>query len=151
MTDEKKQYQTNIKVYEPKKRIFSKGMKAFFIGGAICMLGELLNNIYLSILPMSEKEVTGATLATLILLAALFTAAGAYDKFGQYAGAGSLVPVTGFSNAMTSAALEHRSEGLVHGVGANMFKLTGAVIAFGVLTAYVVSLTRLLVQFLIQT
>src|SRR5690606_12968026 len=103
------------------------------------------------ILPLSEKEVVGPTLASLILVAALLTAFGLYDKLGQFAGAGSLVPVTGFSNAMTSAALEHRSEGLVYGVGANMFKITGAGIAFGVLAAYVVGLTRLLVRFLIQT
>lgn len=152
MNDEvKKQYQLNIQVYQPKRRFFSKGVKAFFVGGVICTIGQLLNDVYLTFMPLSEKKVTGVTLATLIFLAALLTAFGIYDKLGQFAGAGALVPVTGFSNAMTSAALEHRSEGLVHGVGANMFKITGAVLAFGVLAAYVVALTRLLVQFLIQT
>ncbi len=151
MNDKQKQYQKNISLYQPKRSFLKNGIRAFVVGGIICAIGEALNDLYMAILPLSEKEVVGPTLASLILVAALLTAFGLYDKLGQFAGAGSLVPVTGFSNAMTSAALEHRSEGLVYGVGANMFKITGAVIAFGVLAAYVVGLTRLLVRFLIQT
>ncbi len=105
----------------------------------------------MTFLPITQEEAMSPTLATLILLAALATGFGIYDKLGQFAGAGSLVPVTGFSNAMTSAALEHKSEGLVFGIGANMFKLTGAVIAFGVLSAYLVGLTRMLVEMLINS
>ncbi|MCM3714801.1 stage V sporulation protein AC [Halalkalibacter oceani] len=150
-TTEKEQYQKNIQLYQPKRAVWRNGAKAFLIGGFICTLGQWLNNLYLTYLPFTEKEAMGPTLATLILLAALATGLGLYDKLGQFAGAGSLVPVTGFSNAMTSAALEHKSEGLVFGIGANMFKLTGAVIAFGVLSAYIVGLTRLLVKMLIQS
>ncbi|WP_227935108.1 stage V sporulation protein AC [Alkalihalobacillus deserti] len=149
--DEQKQYQKNIKLYQPKSHIIKNGVKAFVVGGLICMLGHGISQIYMTYLPITQEEAMSPALATLILLAALATGFGVYDKLGQFAGAGSLVPVTGFSNAMTSAALEHRSEGLVFGIGANMFKLTGAVIAFGVLSAYLVSLTRLLVEMLINS
>lgn len=148
---EQKQYQKNIQLYQPKRPILKNGIKAYVVGGIICTIGQGLNHLYMTFFPVTQKEVAGPTLATLILLAALATGFGFYDKLGQFAGAGSLVPVTGFSNAMTSSALEHRSEGLVFGIGANMFKLTGAVIAFGVLSAYLVGLTRLLVQMLIQS
>ena len=149
--DEQKQYQKNIKLYQPKSHIIKNGVKAFVVGGLICTLGHGISQIYMTYLPITQEEAMSPTLATLILLAALATGFGVYDKLGQFAGAGSLVPVTGFSNAMTSAALEHKSEGLVFGIGANMFKLTGAVIAFGVLSAYLVSLTRLLVEMLINS
>jgi stage V sporulation protein AC len=150
-SEEQKLYQKNIKIYQPKSHIFINGIKAFIVGGLICTLGHGISQIYMMCLPITQEEAMSPTLATLILLAALATGFGVYDKLGQFAGAGSLVPVTGFSNAMTSAALEHRSEGLVFGIGANMFKLTGAVIAFGVLSAYLVSLTRLLVEMLINS
>ncbi|WP_198510374.1 stage V sporulation protein AC [Bacillus solitudinis] len=150
MTDEQKQYQKNIGLYQPKRHVVKNCLKAFLVGGAICAIGQFINNFYITYFPMSQKEAMSPTLATLILIAALLTGFGVYDRIGQFAGAGSLVPVTGFSNAMTSAALEHRSEGLVFGIGANMFKLTGAVIAFGVLSAYLVSLTRLLIKMIIQ-
>ncbi|WP_062046537.1 stage V sporulation protein AC [Bacillus sp. JCM 19034] len=147
----KQQYQKNIQLYQPKSHIIKKGLKAFIIGGLICTFGQWLSNIYMTYLPVTQQEAMSFMLATLILIAALATGFGIYDRLGQFAGAGSLVPVTGFSNAMTSAALEHKSEGLVFGIGANMFKLTGAVIAFGVVSAYVVGLTRLLVSMLINS
>ncbi|TWI58039.1 stage V sporulation protein AC [Halalkalibacter nanhaiisediminis] len=149
-SDEQKVYQKNIQIYQPKRPIKRNGLKAFLVGGMICVCGQGLSQMYMTFLPITQKEAMSPTLATLILLSALATGFGVYDKLGQFAGAGSLVPVTGFSNAMTSAALEHRSEGFVFGIGANMFKLTGAVIAFGVLSAYLVALTRLLVQMIIQ-
>ncbi|WP_100372595.1 stage V sporulation protein AC [Bacillus sp. FJAT-45037] len=150
LTDEQKRYQANIELYHTRPPVIKNSLKAFVIGGGICALGQWISNLYITFFPLTQKEALSPTLATLILIAALLTGLGVYDRIGQFAGAGSLVPVTGFANAMTSAALEHKSEGLVFGIGANMFKLTGAVIAFGVLSAYVVGLTRLLVQMLIQ-
>lgn len=82
------------------------------------------------------------TAATLILISALLTGLGIYDRIGQFAGAGSAVPVTGFANSMASAALEYKSEGLVLGVATNMFKLAGNVIVFGVVAAYIVGMIR---------
>ncbi|NQD52019.1 SpoVA/SpoVAEb family sporulation membrane protein, partial [Bacillus altitudinis] len=86
------------------------------------------------------------TVATLILISSILTGIGIYDKIGQFAGAGSAVPVTGFANSMTSAALEHKSEGLVLGVATNMFKLAGNVIVFGVVSAYVVGIIRYVLE-----
>ncbi len=140
----------NIKLYQPKRPVVKNSLKAFVIGGVICSFGQWISNLYLAYFPITQEDSMSPMLATLILLAALATGLGFYDRIGQIAGAGSLVPVTGFSNAMTSAAMENRSEGLVYGIGANMFKLTGSIIAFGVLTAYLVGLTRLLVQMLIH-
>ncbi|MDY7222060.1 stage V sporulation protein AC [Halalkalibacterium halodurans] len=149
-TDVKKQYQANIKLYQPKPNYGKNAVRAFLIGGFICLLGEAISDLYLMWFPLSERTVTAPMMATMILLAALFTGVGLYDKLGQFGGAGALVPVTGFTNAMASAALEHRSEGLVHGVATNMFKMVGAVIVFGVVASYLVGLTRLLVQMLIS-
>lgn len=101
-------------------------------------LAEFLHPLF----DFNEKTAGNPTAATLILLSALLTGFGIYDRIGQFAGAGSAVPVTGFANSMASAALEHRSEGLVLGVGTNMFKLAGNVIVFGVVAAYIVGMIR---------
>ena len=87
------------------------------------------------------------TVTTLIFIAALLTGFGVYDKIGQFAGAGAGVPVTGFANSIASAALEHKTEGIVLGIATNMFKLAGSVIVFGVVSAYVVGLIRYSIQY----
>lgn len=145
-----KAYQKKIKTFHAKTPYFLNCLKAFIIGGIICAIGQGISNFYLRVFDLTEETVTSPMIATLILLAALITGMGFYDRLGQFAGAGSLIPVTGFSNAISSAALEHRSEGLVLGIATNMFKIAGAVIVFGVVSAYLVGLTRLLVQTLIN-
>lgn len=145
-----KDYAKKVKVYQPRIPYFINCLKAFIVGGLICAIGQGISNFYILYLDITEKDVSSLMLGTLILLASLLTGFGVYDKLGQFAGAGSLVPVTGFSNAMSSAALEHKSEGLVLGIATNMFKIAGAVIVFGVVSAYLVGLTRLLVQTLIN-
>lgn len=89
---------------------------------------------------MTKEQASDPTVATLILISVILTSLGIYDKFAQIAGAGSAVPVTGFANSVCSAALEHRSEGLVLGVGSNMFKLAGSVIVFGTVAAFFVGI-----------
>lgn len=89
---------------------------------------------------MTSKEASSPTVAVMILISVILTCLGVYDKMAQWAGAGTAVPVTGFANSMCSAALEHRAEGLVLGVGANMFKLAGSVIVFGVVAAFLVGI-----------
>jgi len=119
-------------------------LKAFLVGGIICTLGQAIQNFYIAFFDFNEKNAGNPTVATLILISALLTGFGIYDRIGQFAGAGSAVPVTGFANSMTSAALEHRSEGIVLGVATNMFKLAGNVIVFGTVSAYVVGIIRYL-------
>jgi stage V sporulation protein AC len=106
------------------------------------MVGQGIQNFYINVLNFSEKDAGNPTAGTLILISALLTGLGVYDKLGQFAGAGSAVPITGFANSMTSAAIEHRSEGVVLGVATNMFKLAGSVIVFGVVAAYIVGIIR---------
>ncbi|KQL42313.1 stage V sporulation protein AC [Gottfriedia sp. NPDC057991] len=138
----KANYKENIKPYQPKKPVLKNCIKAFLVGGFICFLGECITKIYINYFNFTDKNVGDPTVATLVLISSLLTGLGIYDKIGQFAGAGSAVPVTGFANSMTSAAMEHRSEGLVLGVATNMFKLAGCVIVYGVVSAYVVGMIR---------
>ncbi|WP_223702442.1 stage V sporulation protein AC [Sutcliffiella deserti] len=142
----KDNYKENIKKFQPKPPYFLNCLKAFLVGGFICLIGQGIQNFYIRVFDFSEKQAGNPTVATLILFAALLTGFGVYDKLGQFAGAGSAVPVTGFANSMVSAAMEHRSEGLVLGVATNMFKLAGSVIVFGVVAAYVVGMVRYLMN-----
>ncbi|KXZ21522.1 stage V sporulation protein AC [Bacillus nakamurai] len=142
MTNLKENYKTKVKDYQPKPPYVWNCVKAFLIGGFICLIGQFLQDFYIHFFNFTEKTAGNPTSATLILLSALLTGFGIYDRLGQFAGAGSAVPVTGFANSMTSAALEHRSEGLVLGVATNMFKLAGNVIVFGVVSAYIVGMIR---------
>jgi len=142
MTKMKEDYKNKIKDFQPKPPYFVNCLKAFLIGGLICLCGQAIQNFYMNVFHFSEKDAGNPTVATLILISALLTGFGVYDKIGQFAGAGSAVPVTGFANSMTSAAIEHRSEGLVLGVATNMFKLAGSVIVFGVVAAYIVGMIR---------
>ncbi|MFP7493740.1 stage V sporulation protein AC [Terribacillus saccharophilus] len=138
----KENYTNTAKTYYPKVPYFKNCLKAFLVGGFICLIGELLTKFYMQIFDMTQQEAGTPTVTTLILLSSLLTGFGVYDRIAQFAGAGSAVPVTGFANAVTSAALEYKSEGYVLGVGSNMFKLAGSVIVFGVTSAYIVGIIR---------
>ncbi len=138
----KDDYKNSIKKYQPKPRYFINCVKAFLVGGAICCVGQGIQNFYMTVFHFSEKDVGNPTVATLILISSLLTGLGLYDKLGQFAGAGSAVPVTGFANSMTSAAMEYKSEGIVLGIATNMFKLAGSVIVFGAVSAYIVGIIR---------
>ncbi|RCW71855.1 stage V sporulation protein AC [Saliterribacillus persicus] len=117
-------------------------MKAFVVGGFICVIGQALSYFYMYFFDFTEKTVGNPTVATLIFFTMLLTGFGFYDRIAQFAGAGTAVPVTGFGNAVISAAIEHRTEGYVQGVGGNMFKLAGSVILFGVFSAFVLALIK---------
>jgi stage V sporulation protein AC len=108
------------------------------------VLGQAIQEMFVHLMGMSQEAASNPTVATLILISVILTSLGVYDKIAQWAGAGSAVPVTGFANSMCSAALEHRSEGLVLGVGGNMFKLAGSVIVFGTVAAFFVGIAHLI-------
>ncbi|NMB35563.1 MAG: stage V sporulation protein AC [Firmicutes bacterium] len=112
---------------------------AFFTGGAVCLLGQLILNLYIG-WGVPVEEAGNPTVATIIFIAALLTGFGVFDNIAQFAGAGLAVPVTGFANSVASMAIEFRREGLVLGTGAKMFGLAGGIILFGVITAFVVGL-----------
>ncbi|MED2805889.1 stage V sporulation protein AC [Bacillus thuringiensis] len=138
----KDDYINKVKEYHPKPNYLLNCIKAFLVGGLICTVGEGIMKFYIHYFHFSEQEAGNPTVATLVLLSAILTGCGVYDKIGQFAGAGSAVPVTGFANSMASAALEHKSEGIVLGIATNMFKLAGSVIVFGVVGAYIIGLIR---------
>ncbi|KGX92223.1 stage V sporulation protein AC [Pontibacillus halophilus JSM 076056 = DSM 19796] len=140
------QYSKTVSHYQPKPNYVWNCVKAFLVGGFICIIGQGLTDFYINVFDYSKEDAGNPTVTTLILISALLTGFGVYDRIGQFAGAGSAVPVTGFANSITSAALEHKSEGLVLGVATNMFKLAGSVIVFGVTAAYVVGMIRYLFQ-----
>lgn len=138
----KEQYQLRSAQFRPKKNVFLNSLKAFLVGGFICALGQAISNFFISYFGFTKETAGNPTVATLIFIAVILTGLGVYDNIGQFAGAGSAVPVTGFANSVASAAIEHRSEGFVLGVGGNMFKLAGSVIVYGVLAAFIVALVK---------
>ncbi|SDH09790.1 stage V sporulation protein AC [Alteribacillus persepolensis] len=143
--DIQKTYQQFASKDEPKRPVIMNCIKAFIIGGLICVIGQAIQNFYLYNFDFNEQTASDPTVATVILIAVLLTGFGVYDKFAQYAGAGTAVPVTGFANAMASAAIEHRTEGPVFGIGSNMFKLAGPVIVFGTTAAFIVALVKTII------
>ena len=139
MNVKKQEYQKLVSQKAPKSPILKDCLWAFFVGGFICTLGQLLLEAY----KMTELESESAkTLVsvTLIFLSALLTAIGVFDKIAKRAGAGTLVPITGFANAVVSPAIEYRAEGFVLGVGAKMFTIAGPVIVYGVVASVVYGL-----------
>ncbi len=116
--------------------LWSDCLKAFLVGGLICAIGEGFRHFYLSI--GLSKELAGTSVSmTLAFIAAALTAAGVFEKIARFAGAGTLVPITGFSNAVVSPAMEYKTEGFVTGVGAKMFIVAGPVIVYGTVASIV--------------
>ena len=129
MTD--KQYDALIKELSPKSPVVQDCAWAFCVGGAICLLGQALINLYASF-GMEKTDASGAASMTLVVLAALLTGLSVFDDIAKHAGAGTLVPITGFANAISAPAVEFQTEGYVLGVGAKMFTIAGPVIVYGV-------------------
>jgi stage V sporulation protein AC len=144
MTPQQQKYQQLQQKHELKRPVIKNCIRAFWVGGLICVIGQAISYFYIYFFNFTEQNVGNPTVATMVFLSMLLTGFGIYDHLGQFAGAGSAVPVTGFGNAVISAAIEHRTEGFVLGVGGNMFKLAGAVILFGVFSAFVVALIKTL-------
>jgi stage V sporulation protein AC len=140
LTVTQKEYKELAKRKEPARPVWRNCVRAFLAGGLICVLGQAIQDMFVYWFQMDRQSAASPTVAVLILISIILTCLGVYDKFAQWAGAGSAVPVTGFANSMCSAALEHRSEGLVLGVGSNMFKLAGSVIVFGTVAAFFIGI-----------
>ncbi|RYD05081.1 stage V sporulation protein AC [Desulforamulus aquiferis] len=142
LTPTQQEYQAFAKEREPQRPVLANCLKAFLVGGAICLLGQGIQDFFIWNFDFTEKTAGNPTIAVLIFLSVVLTSLGVYDHLAQWAGAGSAVPVTGFANSMASAAIEHRTEGFVLGVGGKMFKLAGSVIVFGVFAAFIVALIK---------
>lgn len=106
--------------------------RAFVVGGLICCIGQGLTQLYTDVCGLELTQARGATSVSLILLAAIFTALGLFAPIARFAGAGTLVPITGFANSMVSPAMEFKSEGYIFGVGAKLFTIAGPVLVYGI-------------------
>lgn len=142
LSKEAKEYQQFQKEKEEKRPVLINCVKAFFVGGFICFLGQWISTFYVHFFNFTEKTASNPTVATLIFITMLLTGFGVYDRIGQFAGAGTAVPVTGFANSVISSAIEHKTEGFIIGVGTNMLKLAGPVIVYGVFSAFVIALIK---------
>ena len=123
-------YQQYIDSISPKSKCGRNAFRAFWTGGVICMVGQLVLNLW-SGQGLDEQSAASATCITMIFLGALLTGLGVYDKLAAYGGAGTLVPITGFANAVASPAIDFRAEGVVTGTAVKMFSVAGPVIVFG--------------------
>lgn len=132
-------YMKKTKHLAPGKSIVKNVFLAFLVGGIITTIGQVILNLYKNG-GLMEKDAAAATSASLIFLGALLTGLGVYDKIGSFAGAGSLVPITGFANSIVSSALEYKREGFLYGVGAKIFTVSGPVILYGTVVSMVVGL-----------
>ena len=132
MTNE--QYAEYVKRKSPPSPLWGDLLKAFLIGGAICVIGELVTQLWLYA-GLERADASTACSMTLVFLGALLTGLGVYDDIAKFGGAGTLVPITGFANAVVSPALEFKSEGFVTGMAARMFQVAGPVIVFGTLAS----------------
>ncbi|OON99408.1 MAG: stage V sporulation protein AC [Epulopiscium sp. Nele67-Bin004] len=135
----KKDYQTIVDEHSPKNNVWLNSFRAFWVGGTICVIGQLIDTGY-TYLGLNDGHVGSATTVTLILIGSILTALNIYDKIGNYAGAGSIVPITGFANSIVSAAMEFKREGLIYGMGAKMFSIAGPVIVFGTIASVIVGI-----------
>lgn len=141
-TPEQQQYEKMQQQYEIKRPILKNCLRAFIAGGIICCIGQAITYVFIYFSNFTEQTASNPTVATMVFLSMLLTGFSLYDRIGQFSGAGSAVPVTGFGNAIISAAIEHRTEGFILGIGGNMFKLAGAVIVYGVFSAFIVALIK---------
>ena len=131
MNMDKQQYKKYAKAHAPKSPILKDCLRAFLAGGTICALGEGLLHVYGDLCHMDKENSAALVSVTLIFLSILLTAIGIYDNIAKFAGAGTLVPITGFANAVASPAIDSKSEGLVLGVGAKIFTVAGPVLLYG--------------------
>ncbi len=135
----KKQYQDRVNKIIPKPPIFKNLLWAFFVGGIICVIGQFIQHYFVSI-ELSQKDATASTSIVMVFLGAFLTGLGIYDEIGKRAGAGSVVPITGFANSIVACAMEFKREGFVFGIGAKMFVIAGPVIVYSLVTAFIVGI-----------
>lgn len=133
-------YDWLTKQASPPSRIGQGILRAYWVGGVICMLGQAAADVGTKLLKMTTQDGYCLAAIVLVFLTALLTGLGVFDKIGQYAGAGSFVPITGFANAVVSPALEFRREGMVLGLGAKLFTIAGPVLVYGIASSVLVGL-----------
>lgn len=143
---ENKAYLEYVEKHAPKTNMIKTLIPAFLIGGLICMIGQLINDLLHLWFPNLDKKALGsATSVILIFLGSLFTGVGLYDRIGRIAGAGSVIPITGFANSIVSPAMEFNREGVIFGVCCKMFIIAGPIIVLGIVASILVGIVGLIV------
>lgn len=132
-----KWYEAEYNRIKPKPPLLKNIAWAFVVGGLICTFGQVVQNYFMD-LGVAKKEAAASTAAVMVFLGAFFTGLGVYDELGRRAGAGSIVPITGFANSIVAPAMEFKREGYIFGIGAKMFVIAGPVIVYGLVTSVVV-------------
>src|SRR5690554_2022580 len=135
-----KEYQDHVKQNEPKSNLIKNCVMAFLVGGAICTIGQVVMNFGKAYYGLSSEDASGFTAIVMIFLGGLLTGLGVYDDIGKVAGAGSVVPITGFANSIVSPAMEFKREGYIFGVGAKLFSVAGPVLVYGISTSVIAGL-----------
>ena len=138
-----KNYIAYVHSFDPPTQHFKNCFRAFMVGGLVCCIGQFLREVYEATFGFTGDDLAAAVSITLIFLGTLLTGFGVYDRIGRYAGAGSIVPITGFANSVASPAIEFKTEGLVYGMAAKMFIVAGPIIVYGVLAGTAVGLIYL--------
>lgn len=133
MNIKKDDYNKYVEEVSPKSPIVKNCIWAFFVGGGICCLGQALIDVYTNFLALEKKDAGTLCSVTLVFIAVLLTGLGVFDNVARHAGAGTLVPITGFANSVASPAIDSKSEGFVLGVGAKIFTVAGPVLLYGTL------------------
>ncbi len=139
----KDEYKKLVKKNSPPLPRFKNIIKAYLVGGLICLIGQGFWNLYI-LIGYNQTDAGAMGTITMIMIGGLLTGMGYYDRLGQFAGAGSMVPVTGFANAMVSPALEYKQEGLVLGMGAKMFTVAGPVLTYGMVSSFFIGIIKLI-------
>ena len=149
MPTNKAEYDKMVKRLSPKSPKLMNSVKAFLFGGAICTFGEFLNFLWEKI-GLNEEYSKALTPSVLIVITAILTGVGVFDKIAKHAGAGTIVPITGFANSVVSPAVEFNAEGHILGTGANIFKIAGPVISYGILAGAVYGATYYIFNYMIK-
>ena len=142
----KDQYSEIVKKHTPKEDVLKNAIIAFFAGGTLGAFSELLLNCYMIWFNLPRKESGVCVILTLIIVASVLTALGVFDLLVSKLKSALIIPITGFAHSMTSAAIEYRKEGLVLGIGGNIFKLAGTVILYGIVAVYVFGIIRIIIM-----
>lgn len=137
-------YDAYVQKNMPKGNLIGECARAFLVGGLICTIGQVLSALGTGVLKLSEDQAGMLSIVVLIFLGALLTGLGVYDVIGKFAGAGSIVPITGFANSIVAPAMEFKREGFVMGVGAKMFAIAGPVLVYGIILSVAAGLAALL-------
>ena len=142
--ERKEQYQQKVMEMMPKSKTASQCVRAFIVGGLICCVGQLVHDCGEIWFSLEGDDLSAYTAIVMVLLGATLTGIGIYDKIGSFAGAGSIVPITGFANSIVSPAMEFKREGYVMGIGAKLFSIAGPVLVYGISASILVGLISLL-------